>query len=424
MQKTLSLPIQYQVFSHKDDRYMKIRIHVMHDGPNLNGSVFTKEAMEAAKESIVNIPILAFVRQQDGTDNADFGGHEIEFKFTDDGIEFVYLGRPIGVIPETGNDYHYEERDGRTYVVVDGYIWTNYANKALDILKRDGVKNQSMEITIDDYEYNEDTDEYIIKKYRYMGLCLLGDDVRPAMNGAKAELIGNFSAVNASKEFFKKVDELNKSLQQKAGLGYKNKGGKINMMTVEDVLKKYAVTKEDLEKQGIDFQKYKNDPEALDAKLYSMKLEKDLEDAQTKLEAYERETQKLQAKLDEAQKAHDELKAEFEAQKEELQKLREYKEAVERAKHEAEAEKLFAKFADLSELDIADLRKNVHNYTIEELERELLIICGQKALEQSQQRKPKKEKDVTGLTFSLDIPVDDDKYVPGDYDDLFKRYLK
>jgi len=422
MQKTLSLPIQYQVFSHKDDRYMKIRIHVMHDGPNLNGSVFTKEAMEAAKESIVNIPILAFVRQQDGTDNADFGGHEIEFKFTDDGIEFVYLGRPIGVIPETGNDYHYEERDGRTYVVVDGYVWTNYANKALDILKRDGVKGQSMEVAIDDYEYDENTDEFIIKKYRYMGLCLLGDDVQPAMKGAKAELIGNFSAVNALKEFSMKVEELNKSLQQKAGTGYKNKGGKINMMTAEDVLKKYSITKEELEKQGIDFQKYENDPEALEVKLYSMKLEKDLEDAQTKLEAYERETQKLQGKLDELEKTHEELKAEFEAQKAELEKLRDYKESVERAKHEAEAEKLFAKFTDLSELDIADLRKNVHNYTIEQLERELLVICGQKAL-QAQKNKTKKEKGTPDLTFSLDVQ-ENDKYIPGDYDDLFKQYLK
>lgn len=197
----------------------------MHDGLNLNGSTFSMEAIEKAKESIKNIPILGFVRQQDGTDEADFGGHESEIVFGDDGIKFRYLGRPIGIIPADANDYHYEIYDGKTFVAVTGYIWTDYANEALDILEKSGEKGQSMEIRVDDGDWDE-FDNFNITSYRYTGVTILGDNVTPAMTGAKVQL---FSADNKtfSTEYFAMVDELNVALKNYASQSEESEGSSV-----------------------------------------------------------------------------------------------------------------------------------------------------------------------------------------------------
>jgi hypothetical protein len=172
------------------------------------------DTIEKAKESIKNIPILAFIKQSDGSDEADFGGHESEVVLSSDGIKYRYLGRPIGIIPADGCDYHYEMYDGKTYVAVTGYIWTDYANEALDILEKSGEKGQSMEIRVDDGDWDIN-DCFNITSYRYTGVTILGDNVTPAMTGAKVQL---FSADNKtfSDEYFTMVDELNLALKSYA----------------------------------------------------------------------------------------------------------------------------------------------------------------------------------------------------------------
>lgn len=188
MKNNFSLPIKYEQQQFNDDRFLKLKIYVMHDGLNLNNSNFEMDSIENAKDTIKNIPILAFVKEIDGEDQKDFAGHEMELIFKDDEFKIKYLGRPIGIIPADNNNYHYENIDDKTYVVVDGYVWKDYANDALDILERDGVKSQSMEIVLDSFSYTDDG-VCNIAGYKYTGVTLLGDDVLPAMVNAKAEVI-------------------------------------------------------------------------------------------------------------------------------------------------------------------------------------------------------------------------------------------
>jgi hypothetical protein len=210
--KNLSVPVKYQVQPFSDDRFKKVRILVMHEGLNLNGSVFNMDGIEDAKESIKNIPILAFVKQQDGTNGGDFAGHESELIITNEGeIKNRYLGRPIGIVPADACDYHYEIHDDKTYVAVTGYIWTDYANEGLDILERDGEKSQSMEIRIDNGSWDDNYECFNISKYRYTGLTLLGDDVRPAMVGAKCSAYSLSETFSA--DFYDMINELNDTLQ-------------------------------------------------------------------------------------------------------------------------------------------------------------------------------------------------------------------
>ena len=159
----------------------------MHSGLNLNSSTFGLEAIEKARPTLANIPLLAFIKKVDGDDRSDFAGHEWELKITTEGLKYVYLGRPFGIIPETNNYMLETDESGNTFVTVDGYVWKDYANEALDIFERDGAKKVSMEINAYDYEW---TDTHVdIKEYSYTGIAVLGDEVSEAMIGAKAEVV-------------------------------------------------------------------------------------------------------------------------------------------------------------------------------------------------------------------------------------------
>ncbi|MDD4000477.1 MAG: hypothetical protein PHX62_06260 [Bacilli bacterium] len=211
--KFMSVPIKYEksVIFEGDDIKFPVEILVMHDKQNLNKSNFEMEAIESAKESIKNIPILGYIKKIDGTDLKDFAGHEIELTFKDGEIKVTYLERPIGVIPET-NSYEYVEIDGKTYVKVIGYIWKEYLNDGYEILQDNPNKSVSMEITVDDYEINSDG-ILDIKAYRYLGVTVLGDSVLPGMEGANMQVLGQF-AESIKNDFYEKVESLNKELQE------------------------------------------------------------------------------------------------------------------------------------------------------------------------------------------------------------------
>lgn len=202
--KILNLPLSYEQSDFSDERFTKVRVKVMHNGLNLNNSRFSDAVIEAAAPSLKNIPLLAFTKKVDGTDEVDFAGHEFEFKITEDGVKYVYLGRPIGMVPET-NAYSYEEdEEGIKFVSVDAYIWNDYANEALDIVRRDNGKSVSMEVGVQDYEF-EDGGALDILEYKYNGIVLLGEDVPPAMKNARLD-IAEFS-MNTISEFVSKFSQ-------------------------------------------------------------------------------------------------------------------------------------------------------------------------------------------------------------------------
>ncbi len=202
----INLPLEYAVQpSFDEERFTKLRLKVMHNGLNRNNSNFDDDAIQDAAPSLANIPILAFVKKQDGEESTDFAGHEFEIKVVRDDLKIVYLGRPVGIIPESNNYEYTEDETGRKFVYVDAYVWNNYANEALDIIKRDEMKKISMEIDAHKLQYHED---YVdIKKYSYNGVALLGDDVQEGMLGAKAELV-NYSQNKITEMLFELKEAL------------------------------------------------------------------------------------------------------------------------------------------------------------------------------------------------------------------------
>lgn len=213
VRKYFSLPVEFtenKSFSF-DDSLIPVDIKVMHDGLNLNNSTFFDEAIEDAKESLKNKPILGYIKKTDGSDEKDFSGHELEISFGEDGLKVTYLERPLGTVPET-NNYSILEEDGKKYVFCRGYLWKEYLNSGYEVLKDNPKKSVSMEIAVDDYDINEDG-SINITKYRYLGITILGDDVQPAMAGAELNVVGQFSK-NENEDFYNKIEELNNKISQ------------------------------------------------------------------------------------------------------------------------------------------------------------------------------------------------------------------
>ena len=212
--KNFSMAMKYAVDETFDsERFIKLKIYVMHNGKNPNYSHFSDEAIEAAKPTLANIPILAHViEDKDG--NIDFGGHDFivtEDKMNEGEYRIIYKEIPIGVIPET-NDYAIEEIDGRKYVVVSAYIWRDYANEAQDLILAQETIKVSMEVLAKDYqELEEDKRYFDITEYKYTAVTCLSDKMGTGMVGAKAELQA-FNFDEGREKFLEFTYELNKIL--------------------------------------------------------------------------------------------------------------------------------------------------------------------------------------------------------------------
>ena len=209
-QNIYSLPVTFSVqneISDGDNRFIEVFIDVLHLGRNLNGSVFSKDVVDANIDTIKNTPILGFVQvKPDG--EKDFKGHEYTIKRTINGVEQTYAGSAYGLVPESYDAQWIDKMcdDGieRTFLRVRGLLWTKFSDST-EIVMRDIVKQHSMELYPNSIEGHEDDNgDFVFDKFSFDGCCILSDDVQPAMMNSCVEV--DFSV----KDFVKSLQsELN-----------------------------------------------------------------------------------------------------------------------------------------------------------------------------------------------------------------------
>lgn len=385
----LSVPTKYEIQTFEDDRFLKVKIYVMHDKLNLNGSYFDMTSIESAKSSINNIPILAFVKSTDGTNAKDFGGHESEINLNSNGeLEYKYLGRPIGVIPADDNGYCYETFDDKTYVVVYGYIWKDYANEALDIIQECISKGQSMEIRVDEGEWNPVDGNYHIDKYRYTGLCILGDNVTPAMQGAKVKVV---ESTQFSHDFYEKVEELSNILK--------------NFSTTNNSKKEDEDMPEDIKEPEV-IEPIKVEPvtEPEDNPVKPVVEDNPVEpnqEPETKDEPVEPETntgdgegefQQSEDKVFELSTKLTQLQTKYNALEVEMSELRKFKKETINEKELSDKKALFKKFSlCLTEDEMKPLMEKIKEFSLSEIKTKLNEVLCEKTL-----------KNLDGENFSAD----------------------
>lgn len=237
-QNIYSLPVTFSVeneISDGDNRFIEVFIDVLHLGRNLNGSVFSKDVVDANIDTIKNTPILGFVQvKQDG--EKDFKGHEYTIKRTVNGVEQTYAGSAYGLVPESYDAQWIDKMcdDGieRTFLRVRGLLWTKFSDST-EIVMRDIVKQHSMELYPNSIEGHEDDNgDFVFDKFSFDGCCILSDDVQPAMMNSCVEV--NFSV----KDFVESLQsELNNqfTIFSKLTQNEKNVQGGVKNMPKDDI---------------------------------------------------------------------------------------------------------------------------------------------------------------------------------------------
>lgn len=267
------IPITFEKIKDSEDtRFTNVKIWLMHLGENKNNSYFSKEHVEAAIPSLANTPILGYIKTDD-TGEEDFSDHRSIIVKEEGKVKVKYIGQAYGMIPETNNAKFEIKKDSdgveREYLTVEGQLWNKW-DDPIDIVERDSVKNQSMELHKDAEGYfDKKTKLFHFTNFKFFGACILGDDVKPAMSGSTLELA--FSQTDFNEYILGQMEEFKLAFSQYQASKNdddinKNKEGDEMKDKLLKIALKFSLTEEQLTEKGIDLATFSSEEE-FEAKL-------------------------------------------------------------------------------------------------------------------------------------------------------------
>lgn len=404
--KFSKVPCDMSVYSIGNDEgnLMKVKIVVMHEKKNRNRTSFSMEAIEKAKESIKNVPILAYILRDTEGNVSDFDEHNMEMRLKDskDGfeIETYYQEKPVGVIPESCNP-RYEEINGINHLVVDGYIWKSYSNGADKIIKSSDSKGLSMEIEVLEGNYIEEDDIYDITDFRFLGVTCLGDHVEQGMNGT-----ASISKYSASANYKKALEDIYKeiyNLERKEDSTMEEV--KIEEIIVEETEIVEEVTEEFVAEEVIEETVEENIEETQQVEEVTEEVtveEEVVEDTTVEEVVNEFSLECFASILDEVPETLDEvvekISDKFKALNIELQYANAKIEELAKFKAEKDLEVLKTNVEEIAnkfalDMDLTELKEKVYSneMTLEVFERELKVLFAEKVMEEKIKYSAKEE---------------------------------
>lgn len=418
-----NIPVVFQKMQEVDDRFMRVKIWLMHLGENYNGSYFSKETVLKAIPTLANTPILGFI-ENDGSEN-DYSDHRIILTKKNGKFEEKYIGQAYGTIPEDNNaKFEFKIGDDgveREYLTCEGLLWQKW-DIPTEIMDRDLVKSQSMELDKKFNGYwNDETQLYYFTDIKFFGACILGSSVMPGMNSASIEKYFSFSQESLQLEMQEKMEELKIafSKHQHSYVDDENKSSKEDKNMDKELLE--LLSKYGLNDKGIEAKIVVSDftsVEDLEAKVFSIAIE--VAKTESGLEVTSQFTDKitsltdelntvkgdfesLETKFNELKGEKDEVDASFQSLNEEVVELRNFKESkVSEERTNAENE-IFESFSDqLSKEDIESIKSESSKFTLEEIEFKLFALVGKKNF-----TKATKTKEVNKIIVHKDEQEDD-----------------
>ncbi|PWT40113.1 hypothetical protein DKZ34_06835 [Limosilactobacillus reuteri] len=209
---TVNLPTHFEeIESSNDSRFQKVKIYIAHTGENLNKSIFSREVLENMIPSLSHIPILGLISEKDNGDK-DFRGHEKNISLEDGKFKIKFNTHAYGFVPED-NNAHFEITGGKEWLVTDDYLWTRFIDAIELFNDASGSKGQSMEVG-DVEGYTDNRGRLVFTNAVFTGLCILGDDVPPAMTGSTVSTV--FSKQDFKSTFEEMLAEFSAEKGEKA----------------------------------------------------------------------------------------------------------------------------------------------------------------------------------------------------------------
>ena len=368
-------------------------IKVLYLGENRNHSYITKEVATEMAKTLRGAPIVGYYRD----DKEDFRDHGEKIICDDEGIKFECLTKPYGFVAPDAKVWFqkFEDIDDfgnkitREYLMTTGYLWTGQYEEAK--LAIDEGRPQSMELdenTLDGHwstNNNTGMDFFIINDAIFSKLCILGEDVEPCFEGSSItapEVSTTFTKMDEDfkKTLFTMMQDLKHALKGGYEMELKDENVETevttevapNQETVETtettVEEEVVVTEENNSTEDI-----ANSIEATQSNEEETAAEEELtnnevvETDNTTVEEEAKDYSLLEQELET-------LKANYAEMETKYQELVAFKEAVDNEKKDA----LINSFYMLSDEDKKDVIENKSNYSLEEIESKLCVICVRK----------------------------------------------
>lgn len=214
MNKRFTIPSKFSLaddFSVDNPNFHPVKVRIMSSGKNYNGSDFVIDSLDKAKDTISYSPILAnIIEREDG--ELDFNSHDVDVQMNIDyngnvTIKEKYVEYPVGVFINNSAEKIYDEEHDVYFLQAQGFLWKTY-NDAYEILKRDEIKDVSMEIEVNQGAFREEDGFYEIHDFNILGVTLLGNGNLPAIEHSKIEF-----SVKQNKEYEENLNELKKLLE-------------------------------------------------------------------------------------------------------------------------------------------------------------------------------------------------------------------
>ena len=396
-------------------------IKVLYVGENRNRSYITKEVATEMSKTLRGAPIVGYYRQ----DKEDFADHGEKVTIDDQGIKFECMTVPYGFVSPDAKVWFqkFEDVDDlgntvvREYLMTTGFLWTGQFPECKGAVEGDG-KPHSMELDGNSLNgewsknINEDMEFFIINDAVFSKLCILGEDVEPCFEGSSITAPKVSSTFNLDDDFKQTLFSMMQDLK------FALEGGQETMVlentektldkTNESVVTEFENVSEGQSENSdvtaqTEFEKKedeKKEETPADNKESEVPAEKKKEDEEYKKcekKDYEKKEEEKETpaqapadeKKDEEKKEEKKFSLEeYSALEEKITSLqKEYAEletkyqALVAFKNEVEEEKkdaLINSFYMLSDEDKKDVVENKAQYSLEDIEAKLSVICVRK----------------------------------------------
>ena len=415
-------------------------IKVLYLGENRNHSYITKDVATEMAKTLRGAPIVGYYKE----DKEDFRDHGNKMILDDEGIKFECLTKPYGFVAPDAQVWFqkFEDTDEfgnkieREYLMTTGYLWTGQFEEAKLALEG---RPQSMELddeTLDGHwstNSNTGMDFFIINDAIFSKLCILGNDVEPCFEGARItapEISSTFTMDdNFRRTLFTMMQDLQSALKggYKMELEDKNVETEVTTAIEEEVTPvEEATTEAPIEEAVVEEENSTEDTEvAIDATQSGQEeyaaeeenKEESEEIIEEEVSTEDTETEEVEEDASEENKVEEvedysllkeelnSLKASYAEMEKKYQELVTFKEAVDNEKKDA----LINSFYMLSDDDKKDVIENKANYSLDEIESKLSVICVRKKvnfdLEDNDKNEDNTEDNVLTYSLNTESPV-------------------